>query len=67
MAADLGSQGLTADLVTGPEGPAVREHPMAVPKFHASSASPDSWIKPASEPLTFRNYRTGTGRHYGAT
>jgi DUF1680 family protein len=54
LAGDLGSEGLSPDLITGPEGPAIREHPIAVPAFRAASDSPDSWIKPAGEPLTFR-------------
>jgi DUF1680 family protein len=54
LAGDLGSEGLTPALITGPEGPAVREHPIVVPTFRAASDSPDSWIKPAGEPLTFR-------------
>jgi DUF1680 family protein len=54
LAGDLGSEGLTPELITGPGGPALRQHPIAIPTFHAASDSPDSWIKPAGKPLTFR-------------
>ncbi len=54
LAGDLGTEGLTKDLITGPLGPEIRQHPESVPKFHAASADPNSWIKPADRPLTFR-------------
>jgi len=54
LAGDLGPAALSSDLITGPEGPAVREHPIAVPTFRGASDSPDSWIKSSGEPLTFR-------------
>ncbi|HZL55535.1 MAG TPA: hypothetical protein VFC21_00540, partial [Bryobacteraceae bacterium] len=28
--------------------------PLEIPKFHAAGPGPESWIKPAGEPLTFR-------------
>ncbi len=54
LAGDLGSDGLTPDMITGPEGPAMREHPISVPTFRAAGGGPDSWIKPTGKPLTFR-------------
>ncbi len=54
LAGDLGSEGLTKELITGPLGPEIREHPESVPKFRAAGADPNSWIKPADKPLTFR-------------
>ena len=54
LAGDLGSNGLTKDLITGPMGPALKEHPIDVPRFRAPSGDPNTWIKPADEPLTFR-------------
>jgi uncharacterized protein len=55
LAGKLGTEGLTKDLIVGPEGPFLRRHPMEVPKFRAASAEPDSWIKPVpNQSLTFR-------------
>ncbi|MBV9304200.1 MAG: glycoside hydrolase family 127 protein [Acidobacteriaceae bacterium] len=61
LAGRLGSEGLTPDLVTGPLGPQVREHPLSVPEFRASGQSPDSWVKPVSgDSLTFRTVNQQT-------
>jgi hypothetical protein len=54
LAGDLGSEGLTPELITGPGGPALRQHSIDIPTFHAASDSPDSWIKPTGTPLAFR-------------
>jgi DUF1680 family protein len=54
LAGDLGSDGLTKDLITGPMGPPLKEHPTEAPSFRASGPDPNSWIKPADRPLTFR-------------
>ena len=54
LAGDLGSEGLSPDVIVGPEGPPVGKHPMEVPVFRAASDDPASWIKPAGKPLTFR-------------
>ncbi|MGH9647837.1 MAG: hypothetical protein ACRD4E_13585, partial [Bryobacteraceae bacterium] len=54
LAGDLGSGGLTPEMITGPEGPDIREHPISVPTFRAAAGGPDAWIKPAGKPLTFR-------------
>jgi DUF1680 family protein len=54
LAGDLGTDGLTKELVVGPEGPAVRRHPTDVPSFRAAGEDPSSWIKPGDKPLMFR-------------
>src|SRR6185437_6549520 len=54
LAGDLGSDGLTPEMITGPEGPDIRERPIPVPTFRAASGGPDAWIKPTGKPLTFR-------------
>jgi DUF1680 family protein len=54
LAGDLGSAGLTKELVVGPEGPQVGRHPTGVPSFRAASDDLSSWIKPGDKPLTFR-------------
>jgi uncharacterized protein len=54
LAGDLGSSGLHEKLIIGPNAPRMRDMPMEVPTFRASSADPASWIKPADGPLSFR-------------
>jgi DUF1680 family protein len=54
LAGDLGSDGLTPEIVVGPMGPDVRRHPIDVPRFRAHGAGPEAWLKPADRPLTFR-------------
>jgi DUF1680 family protein len=58
LAGDLGSEGLTPELIFGPNAPRVQRIPIAVPSFHASGADPKSWItlgnRPGDKPLTFR-------------
>lgn len=55
LAGKLGSGGLDQQMIVGPMGPDMKDHPMSVPTFRAGSADPDSWIKPVSgESLTFR-------------
>jgi DUF1680 family protein len=54
LAGDLGAEGLTEQLITGPMGPRVQALPIEVPTFRATAADPASWIKPADKPLTFR-------------
>ncbi len=54
LAGDLGSNGLTQELIAGHEGPPLHKLPIDVPAFRATSADPHSWIKPADAPLRFR-------------
>lgn len=54
LAGDLGDNGLTPDLITGPNAPQLRRLPINVPTFKAANNSPESWIKPADKPLAFR-------------
>ena len=54
LAGDLGNEGLTEASIVGPNAPRIERNPIAVPAFHAASADPASWIKPADRPLTFR-------------
>jgi uncharacterized protein len=53
LAGDLGSEGLTQDLIVGPNAPQMRRLPMDVPALRASAADPASWIKPGAKPLAF--------------
>ena len=69
LAGDLGSEGLTERLITGPNAPMMRRpgsnfqpRPDApprppvidIPTFSAANTDPASWIKPGDGPLTFR-------------
>src|ERR1039457_140449 len=54
LAGDLGSGGVTKEMIVGPEGPPMRRHPMDVPAFRAAGVDPASWIKRDDKPLTFR-------------
>ena len=54
LAGDLGSEGLTEQMIVGPNAPRPQRLPIEVPTFKAASAEPSSWIKPAAGPLTFR-------------
>ena len=58
LAGDLGAEGLTEQLTTGPMGPRVQALPIQVPSFRAGPsghpADPASWIKLGDSPLTFR-------------
>ncbi|MGB7719275.1 MAG: beta-L-arabinofuranosidase domain-containing protein, partial [Bryobacteraceae bacterium] len=58
LAGDLGAEGLTEQLITGPMGPRVQALPIEVPTFRAGPsghpADPASWIKPGDQPLSFR-------------
>jgi uncharacterized protein len=53
LAGDLGSAGLTKEMIVGPMGPKVSDHPMAVPGLRASGSDVSSWIKLGEGPLTF--------------
>ncbi len=54
LAGDLGAEGLTEQMIVGPNAPQMRRVPIEVPAFQAGGADPASWIKPAGAPLTFR-------------
>ncbi len=54
LAGDLGSEGLTEQMMVGPNAPQMRRVPIEVPTFQAPGADPASWIKPAGAPLSFR-------------
>ncbi len=54
LAGDLGSQGLTKQMIVGPEGPEVERLPLEIPSFRTAGADPKEWMRPADEPLTFR-------------
>jgi DUF1680 family protein len=60
LAGDLGSEGLTEQMLTGPSAPRPQRVPLEIPTFKTTSADPASWIKPAGAPLTFRT--TGQSR-----
>lgn len=55
LAGKLGADGLNSELIVGPLGPDMKDHPMTVPQFRASGPNPNTWVKPvAGEALTFR-------------
>jgi DUF1680 family protein len=54
LAGDLGSEGLTPDLIFGPNAPRFRQHPIEVPGLRAAGRDPESWIKPDGGPRQFR-------------
>ncbi len=54
LAGDLGAEGLTDQMIVGPNAPQMRRVPIEVPTFTSNGADPSSWIKPAAAPLTFR-------------
>lgn len=55
LAGDLGAEGLTPQMIVGPNAPGVRERSTDVPAFRAAGPDPASWIKPVDgKPLTFR-------------
>jgi DUF1680 family protein len=51
LAGDLGSEGLSDRLITGPNAPRLRNMPIEIPTFHANVST---GIKPTDTPLTFR-------------
>jgi len=55
LAGQLGSNGITREMVIGPLGPDLRHHAVNVPTFRATGSDANSWIKPVSDkPLTFQ-------------
>jgi uncharacterized protein len=53
LAGDLGSEGLTEQMIVGPNAPQMRRVPLEIPTFQAAGPDPASWIKPAGAPLSF--------------
>lgn len=53
LAGDLGSTGLTPDMIVGPNAPRPQRIPIDIPVFRAASSDPNSWIKPAGKLLNF--------------
>lgn len=51
LAGDLGTEGLTPQLIVGPNAPRMGQRTIQVPAFRAASADPASWIKPVSGKL----------------
>jgi DUF1680 family protein len=54
LAGDLGGEGLTQQMLVGPNAPNARNMNVSVPVLKASGSDPAAWIKPGSKPLTFR-------------
>ena len=54
LAGDLGSEGVTEQMIVGPNAPRPQRVPIEVPGFKAAGRELSSWIKPADAPLTFR-------------
>jgi hypothetical protein len=55
LAGDLGTRGLTDELILDKQGLAVEKLPAKVPELHASGNKLEDWIKPdGSAPRTFR-------------
>ena len=60
LAGDLGSQGLTDELVTNQQGPEVNKAPMNAPNLHAGGKKLEDWIKPdGSAVMAFRAAASG--------
>ncbi len=54
LAGDLGNDGLTKEMIVGPNAPSRRRiAAMEIPAFRATTADPASWIKAGDKPLTF--------------
>ncbi len=53
LAGDLGSAGLTEQMIIGPNAPRPQRLPIDIPTFRAASADPNSWIAPGDKPLSF--------------
>jgi DUF1680 family protein len=55
LAGDLGTEGLTEDLIRNQQGPEAAKAPMNIPALRASGTGPEDWIKPdGTSPLSFR-------------
>jgi DUF1680 family protein len=65
LAGDLGSQGLTKDMIIGPQGPETKSLPLDIPGFHPAGKDLNQWIRPQAAPLEFRT--TGQPRDIALT
>jgi hypothetical protein len=54
LAGDLGGEGLTEAMLTGPNSPNQRAMATDIPALKASGGDPSAWIRPGEKPLTFR-------------
>ncbi len=55
LAGKLGRDGLTEELIHGPEGPQLNKAPsIPIPEFSAGAQRLDEWIKPGDQPMTFQ-------------
>jgi DUF1680 family protein len=54
LAGDLGAQGLTKDMIVGPEGPETEKLPIDIPSFQSAGKDLKQWIRPQAAPLEFR-------------
>jgi hypothetical protein len=54
LAGDLGGEGLTPALLTGPNAPRQQAMNVAIPALKSGGGELSSWIQPAGSPLTFR-------------
>jgi DUF1680 family protein len=54
LAGDLGTNGLTPEMIQGQEGPDVPNARIAISAFRAAAGDPATWIQPADKPLAFR-------------
>jgi hypothetical protein len=55
LAGTLGREGLTKELVLGPEGPSLKKAPpVQIPQFSAAKKRLDDWIKPGHQPMAFQ-------------
>jgi hypothetical protein len=60
LAGDLGTQGLTDELVINQQDPEVDKAPMSLPDLRATGKKLEGWIKPdGSTPLAFRAAASG--------
>lgn len=54
LAGLLGNEGITPQMVYGHLGPDLKSHPLDAPELRAPAAELESWLKPATDALTFR-------------
>jgi DUF1680 family protein len=60
LAAKLGTEGLSKDLIIGTQGPDVQKNPLQTPPLTGAGTDLSTWLKPVSgESLTFRTAASG--------